>query len=93
MNSINEKMDMGEGGNEEQIFTKDAWIGWRILLNNPTKHLPNGIAQYEYLESLGSRLGGQVRRLLVNFNERWDYRNETNYYYEEATTREASRAM
>ena len=93
MNIINEKKDMGNGGNEHQIFTKDTQNRWRILLNNPTKHLSNGIAQYEYLESLGSRLGGQGRRLLDNFSERGDYRDETNYYYEEATTKEASRAM
>ena len=79
MNSINEMKDMGDRGNEHQIFTKDARIGWRILLNNFTKHLSNEIAQYEYLESLGSRLGGQARRLLDNFSERWDYRDETNY--------------
>ena len=54
--------------------------------------LTNGIAQYEYLESLGPCLGGQARRLLDNFVDKWDYRDEANPFYEEAVTLEASRA-
>lgn len=93
MNNINEKKYMGYGGNEQRIFIKDARIGWRTLLNDPTKHLSSGITQNEYLEFEEIRLGGQAIRLLDNLIERWDYRDETNYYYEEATTREARRSM
>ena len=90
MNSISEKKCTGDGGNEQRIFIKDARIGWWTLLDDPMKQLANGIAQYEYLESLGPRLGGQAHRLLDNFTEKWDYRDENNSFYEEAITREAS---
>ena len=56
------------------------------------KQLGNSIAQYEYLESLGPKLGGQARRLLDNYIEKWDYCNIGNLCYEEAVTREASRS-
>ena len=74
------------------IFIKDARIGWRSLLSDPMKQLGNGISQYEYLESLWSKLGGQARRLLYNYIDKWDYRDISNLFYEEAVTREASRA-
>ena len=48
MSTISEKKYTGDGGSERHIFTRDARIGWRTLLNDPTKHLSNGIAQYEY---------------------------------------------
>ena len=92
MNPISDKKYTGDGGNEQSIFIKDARIGWRTLLNDPMKQLANDIAQYEYLESLGPRLGGQARRLLDNFIDKWDYLDEANPFYEEAITREASRA-
>ena len=92
MNSVNDKKFTGDGSNEQRIFIKDASIGWRNLLNDPMKQLANGIAQYEYLESLGPRMGGQARRLLDNFIDKWDYRDESNPFSEEAVTREASRA-
>ena len=91
MNPISEKKYTGDGGNEHRIFIKDAHIGWRTLLNDPMKQHANGIAQYENLESLGPRLGGQACRLLHNFIDKWDYRDDTNIFYEEAVTREASR--
>lgn len=56
------------------------------------KQLANGIAQYEYLESFGRRLVGRARRLLDYFIEKWDNRDDTNIFYEEAVTREASHA-
>ena len=90
MNPMSNKKDTGDGGNEHRIFIKDARIGWRTILNDPMKQLENGITQYEYLESLGPRLGGQARRLLDNFIDKWDYRDEANPFYEEAVTRGAS---
>ena len=92
MTAIVDKKYTGDGSNEQRIFIKDARIGWRSLLNDPMKQLGHGIAQYEHLESLGPKLGGQARRLLDNYIDRWDYRNDDNLYYEEAVTREASRA-
>ena len=93
MNPVSEKKYTGDGGNEQRIFIKDARIGWRLVLSDPSKHLSNGITQYEYLESLGPRLGGQARRLLDNYVDRWDYRNEDNVNYRAATQREVIRAQ
>ena len=56
------------------------------------KQLGNGISQYEYLESLGPKLGGLARRLLDNYVDKWDYRDMGNLFYEDAVTREASRS-
>ena len=92
MTAIVDKKYTGDGSNEQRFFIKDARIGWRSLLNDPMKQLGHSIARYEYLESLGPKLGGQARRLLDNYIDRWDYRNDENLYYEEAVTREASRA-
>lgn len=92
MTAIVDKKYTSDGSNEQRIFIKDARIGWRSLLNDPMKELGHGIALYEYLKSLGPKLGGQARRLLDNSVDRWDYRNEANLYYEEAVTREASTA-
>ena len=92
MNSVSDKKCTGDGSNEQRIFIKDARIGWRNLLNDPMKQWANEIAQYEFLESLGPRMGGQARRLLDNFIDKWDYRDKADPFYEEAVTREASRA-
>ena len=56
------------------------------------KQLGNGISQYEYLESLGPKLGGQARRLMDNYIDKWDYRDIGTISYEEAVRREASRS-
>ena len=93
MNPVREKKYTGDGGNEHRIFIKDARIGWRLVLSDPSKHLSNGITQYEYLESLGPRLGGETRRLLDNYVDRWDYRNEDNLNCRAATQREVLRAQ
>ena len=76
MSYLYEKKYTGDGSNEQRFFINDARIGWRSLLSDPMKQLGNGIAQYEYLESLGSKLGGQARRLLDNYIDKWDYRVE-----------------
>ena len=92
MSNLYEKKYTGDGSNRHRIFIKDVRIGWRSLLSDPMKQLGNGIAQYEYLKSLGPKLGGQARRLLDNYIDKWDYRDIGNLCYEEAVTREASRA-
>ena len=56
MNTIHNKKYTGDGGNEHRIFIKDTRIGWRLVLNDPSKHLSNEITHYEYVESLGPRL-------------------------------------
>ena len=90
MSNLCKKKYTGDGSNEQRIFIKDARIGWRSLLSDPMKQLGNGFAQYEYLESLGPKLGGQARRLLDNYIDKWDYRDIGNLFYEDAVTREAS---
>ena len=52
MNTIAELKYTGDGGNAQRVFIKDAQVGWKNLLNDPNKHLSNGISQYEYLETL-----------------------------------------
>ena len=83
----------GDGGNAQRIFIKDAQVGWKNILDDLNRHLSNGASQYAYLESLLNRLGGQARRLLDIYLNKWDWLNEDNVYYEEATTREAARAV
>ena len=92
MSNLCKKKYTGDESDERRIFIKDARIGWRSLLSDPMKHLGNGIAQYEYLESLGPKLGGQAQRLLDYYIDKWDYRDISNLCYEEAVTREASRS-
>ena len=92
MTNLCEKKYTGDGSNEKRIFIKDARIGWRSLLTNPMKQLGNGIAQYEYLESLDPKLGGHARRLLDNYIDKWDNHDIGNLFYEEEVTREASRS-
>ena len=93
MNTIQEKKYTGDGGNEQRIFIKDARIGWRQVLNDAKLHLSNGITQYEYLETLGPRLGGRARRLLDNFIDKWDYHDTEQPFYKDANKRETQRAL
>ena len=51
---------------------------------------PLGSYQYDYPESLGSRLRGLAKRLSDNYLEKWDHEDNNNPYCEEATTRGAS---
>ena len=92
MSNLSEKKYTGDGSNEQRIFIKDARIGWRTLLSDPMKQLANGIDQYEYLESLGPKLGGQARRLLDNYVDKWDYRDVDSLFHEDAVTHEACRS-
>ena len=84
----------GDGGNAQRIFIKDAQVGWKNILDDLNRrHLSNWASQYAYLESILNRLGDQARRLLDLYLAKWDWLNEDNIYYEEAITREASRAV
>ena len=93
MATQNDKKYTGDGSNEQRIFIKDARIGWRSLLSDPMKQLGLGISQYEYLESMGPKLGGQARRLLDNYVDRWDHRDRTNPFLAAALQREGSRSL
>ena len=75
MNVCVKKKYSGDGGNEQRTFIQDANFGWENIQNEPQRHLANGITQYEYLKSLGSRLGGQARCLLDNYIAKWDYKD------------------
>ena len=89
---VNRKYD-GNGGNEQRIFIRDARIGWKAIIADANKHLSVGFTQFDYLETLGAFLSGQARRVLDNFVDKWDFTNEDHVNYEEAITREASRAV
>ena len=93
MNTTYEPKFTRDGRNAKRIFIKDALFEWKNILTDPNRYLSNGDSQYEYLESLLNLLGGQARRLLDNYLNEWDRLNEDNVYLEEATSREASRAM
>lgn len=58
------------------------------------RHLIIDFIQYDYLETLGTKLRGQTRRVLNNYVE-YDYNStsEGHANYEDAFTREASCAM
>ena len=81
------------GGNAQRILIKDAQVGWENILDDLNRHLSNGASQNAYMESLLNRLGGQAKRLLDIYLNKWDWLNEDSIYYEEATTREAARAV
>ena len=76
----------GDGGNARRIFIEDAQVGWKNMLDDLNRHLSNGASQYANLESNLNRLGGQARRLLDLYLAKWDWLNEDNIYFEEATT-------
>ena len=57
------------------------------------RHLSIGVTQYDYLETLGAKLGGQARRVFDNYVDKWDHTNAENPNYEDALTIEANRAM
>lgn len=63
-------------GKEQRVLIKDARIGWEANLAGPNRHLPVGFTQYDYLETLGARQGGEARRLLDNNADKWDTTNE-----------------
>ena len=62
-----DKKDTGAGGNEQRVFMKDARVGWKAILVDPHRQLANGVTQYDYVETLGMKLGGQAWCVLDNF--------------------------
>ena len=58
-------------------------------MNDPSRHLENGVTQYVCVETLVMKLGGRARRVLDNFIDKWDHTKEDNPDYEDATAREA----
>ena len=61
-----DEMYNGDGGSEHRVFIKDSRIGWKAILADPNQHLSNGVTQYDYVETLGQKLGGQARRVIDN---------------------------
>ena len=72
MNTIAEIKYTGDGGNAQRIFILDAQVGWKAIQKDATQHLGGGISQYDYMEGLLNRLGGQARRLLEKHLFRWN---------------------
>ena len=52
-----------DGSNKQRTFIKDAKIGWKAIVNDPYRHLQNGVTQYDCVETLVMKLGGQARRI------------------------------
>lgn len=80
----------GDGGNEQRVSIKDSTIGWKAILDDPNRHLSNGVTQYDYVDKIW------VVRPDVTWNNylnKWDHTNEDNLDFEDAVSREASREM
>ena len=86
-----EKKCTGDGGNKKRIFIKDVRIGSKDVLADPNRHLANGVTQCDYVETMGMKLGGQARRVLNNFIDKWDHTKEDNLDDEDAISWEAIR--
>ena len=93
MNTIMELKYTGDGGNAQRIFIKDAQVGWKAIVNDPHRHLGGGVSQYDYMESLLNRLGGQARRCLDNVLAKWDYKKDSNPNILDAVAREEDRKV
>ena len=88
MNTIMEPKYTGDGGVAQRNFIQDAQVGWKVITNDPHKHLGGGVSQYDYMESLLNRLGGQARRVLSNCLEKWNYKKDSNPNIRDAIDRE-----
>ena len=93
MNTIMEEKYTGDGGVAQRNFIKDAQVGWKAIVNDPQKHLGGGVSQYDYMESLLNRLGGQARRVLSNVLDRWDFKKDKNPNILNARAREEDRKV
>ena len=94
MNTIMEEKYTGDGGVAQRNFIKDAQVGWKAIVNDPQKHLGGGVSQYDYMESLLNRLGGQARRVLSNnVLDQWDYKKDNNPNILNARAREEDRKV
>ena len=83
----------GDGGNAQRAFILDAQVGWKAILADPQRHLGGSVAQYEYMEGLLNRLGGQARRCLEKFLFRWNWLKPDNPNLADAIDREADRQV
>ena len=93
MNTDSVKLYSDDGGNTQRIFIKDAQVSWRAILNDPQRHLDGGVAQYDYMDTLYPLLGGQARRLLDLFMDKWSWTKDDNPYILEAIAKEEDRAV
>ena len=91
MNTITEKTS--DGGNAQRIFILDAQVGWKAIPKDPSKHLGGGIAQYDYMETLLNRLGGQARRLLEKYLFWWNWQKDDNPNILNAIAKEGDRQI
>ena len=82
-NTLDKKFS-GDGGNEQRVLIKDSIIGWKVIMADPNGHLSDGVIQYDYVETLGQKLGGQVKRVLDNYLDKWDHINKDNRDFEDA---------
>ena len=78
MSTDSVKLYPGDGRNAQRIFIKDAQVGWRAILKDPQRHLGGGVAQYDYMDTLYHLLGGQARRLLDFFMDKWSWTKDDN---------------
>ena len=83
----------GNIGVEHHTFIRDAQIGWKNIGRDSKKHLIVGVLQYEYLESLGSKLTGEARQELDTFLNKWRWTNMKNPNLEGGKEREATHAL
>ena len=52
------------GGNQQKIFLQDTEVGWKKMLGDTNLHLSEGRTQYEYMEFVLEKMGGQGRKCL-----------------------------
>lgn len=63
------------------------------IRRNSKKQLIKGVSQYEYLESLGSKLTREARQVLDTFLYKWSWTNIKTPNLEGAKEREAAHAL
>lgn len=73
-----DKMYAGGGGNKQRFFMTDARLRWTVVLADPNCNLAHGVTQYDYLEDLKMKLGGQARCILDNFLDKSGHTNKDN---------------
>ena len=83
----------GDGGTAQRRFILDSMVGWKVLKRDSQNHLAQGIAQYDYLETIQAKLGGQARRLLEKFLKKWDPNDDNNSNIRLAEQREEDRQI
>ena len=88
--TIDEKY-VGDGDSKQRILIKDVHIWWKAVRTDPNRHLALGVTQYDYSESLESKMRGQAKRVPDKVLDSWDHNNEENPHYEYVVTREVAR--